>query len=131
MEKWMMVVAAVVVLLVAAIVAAFVAMTLLQMYSLPGGPVLPPGGLCQKPCHISLDGTNSCVRATEPMMCTMEYRLGDACVQYLQCTGDGFFSCQTVQTLEFEECIDCYKRCAASEVGFEGCENLCRPADAQ
>lgn len=121
MKAWMVAVAVLAVLLVAAAIAA-VAVFLAGAYLTP-----LPGGSCQRPCHISLDGPNSCVRATEPMACTMMYGLGDACLKYLECA-DNFGSCTTVRSSQFEQCLTCYKRCAASGVGFEGCENLCRPS---
>lgn len=120
MKTWMIALAVLAVLLVVAAIAA-VAIWLLPM-------LLPSAsGQCHAPCHISLDNEVSCVRATEPMMCTMEYRLGDACLQYLQCVDNGG-SCTTIRSPEFERCVDCYKTCIASEGGFEGCESLCRPS---
>jgi len=120
MKNWMAVLAVLAVLLV---VVAAVTLVLWRF------PALSPGGsgLCQRPCHISLDGQNSCVHSLEPMMCTLEYRLGDSCAQYIQCVDTGL-SCNTVTSPEYESCINCYKMCAASEGGFEGCENLCRPS---
>ncbi|NYZ74321.1 hypothetical protein H0O00_04205 [Candidatus Micrarchaeota archaeon] len=124
MKTWMIILAVLAVLLVVAVIVAVVAIWLLPLLS-PGG-----SGQCQKPCHISLDSPASCVRATEPMACTMMYGLGDACLQYLHCVDTGG-SCNTVTSPEFDECVACYKTCAASEGGFEGCENLCRPSPVQ
>ena len=78
--------------------------------------LIPPGSeitYCNKPCHISIGQINytqnliSCTGSNEPLMCTMEYRAGDICLKYLDCSiANG---CKSKLDPKFYECIACFE----------------------
>jgi len=69
---------------------------------------------CSKPCHISIGQVNytetppSCTGSGQTLMCTMEYRYGDVCLRYLNCTIDDD-TCTTTTDPKFHECIACFE----------------------
>lgn len=95
----------------------------------PPENVTPPKG-CYSPCHIDLGSEKAprCIASEGPAMCTLEFRLGDACLTYVHCDmseGD----CQTVLDPDFEGCVSCYKTCIEGipEGGdvFTVCDQVC------
>jgi hypothetical protein len=63
----------------------------------------------------------------EGLMCTMEYRLGDFCRQYVTC-GVVDNSCQPIKEARYEMCVSCVQACLDEEdplSSFE-CEDRCR-----
>jgi len=87
---------------------------------------------CSRPCHIYLESneTPSCISSDGPIACTLEYRLGDACLRYVGCdNSDG--TCATTLDPRFDGCISCYRQCIAEDdgsvEGFDRCENRCAP----
>lgn len=87
---------------------------------------------CLRPCHIYLESNEppSCISSDEPIACTLEYRLGDACLRYVGCEKVNG-TCATTLDPRFDGCISCYRQCIAegdtSAETFETCENLCAP----
>ena len=69
---------------------------------------------CSRPCHISIGQINytenppSCTGSVSPIACTMEYRYGDVCLKYLDCTiADS--TCKAAISPIFNECIACFE----------------------
>lgn len=62
------------------------------------------------------------------LMCTMEYRLGDFCRQYVDCSVvDGM--CQPVKDPRYETCVSCVETClsdAKDPSDAFSCEESCR-----
>jgi len=85
-------------------------------YEIPG---------CYKQCHINLNNPEfSCAAQAEPPICTMEYRAGDACLQYAHCgTVNG--ECQSILESEFYDCISCYQWCMNTTADIDSCEKEC------
>lgn len=87
----------------------------------PKNPEAGSGGCFVQNCH----GTDIQCGDRGPMMCTMEYRLGDACRKFVSCVRrDGV--CQADAVPQFAACVECVQRCAGSEQSnpFE-CESAC------
>jgi len=97
-------------------------------------------GDCQKPCHIDLGNYEGerpyyedapfCRRYPydKPRICTLDYKLGDACLMYLdyeEVNGE----CRTLIDPRFNDCISCFKKCVdetEDKDQFQRCENLCK-----
>lgn len=61
------------------------------------------------------------------LMCTMEYRIGDFCRQYVSCeTING--TCQPVEDSQYETCVSCVNECTDVEDPMNAfdCEANCR-----
>jgi hypothetical protein len=63
-----------------------------------------------------------------PQVCTMEYRLGDKCRQFVRCDSSGG-SCNLVTDPKYTSCKSCVEQCTA-KVGSDGtsafeCEAKC------
>jgi hypothetical protein len=99
---------------------------------IPGLPDAVASGACYKPCHIYLnpDEPPGCYEASLPGTCTLEYRLGDACLKYLSCKNVGG-QCEAELDPRFHTCISCYRLCTEMMNGsvdtFRNCELLCAP----
>ena len=74
--------------------------------------LIPPPEECFRPCHIYINQVNytnskpECSNATQ--MCTMEYRMGDICLKFVDCSTANN-SCTTNIDPEFYECIKCFE----------------------
>jgi len=91
--------------------------------------------MCVPPCHITLSEYDdpeyapTCIESAEPIACTEEYRMGDACLALIECTteeGD----CITELPPEFDECISCFRDCvkiSEDSADFMVCEEMCSP----
>ncbi|MFH1393685.1 MAG: hypothetical protein ABII71_05260 [Candidatus Micrarchaeota archaeon] len=99
----------------------------------PAGPGPEPQMMCVRPCHISLSDYDnaeflpSCIESTEPIACTEEYRLGDACLSLISCKIEND-SCTTTLQPEFTECISCFRDCmdiSEDPADFMVCEEMC------
>lgn len=87
----------------------------------PNNPEAGSGGCFVQNCH----GTEVQCGDRGPLMCTMEYRLGDACRKFVSCVRrDGV--CQADVVPQFTACVECVQRCAGSGQSnpFE-CESTC------
>lgn len=87
----------------------------------PTNPESASGGCFVQNCH----GTDVQCGDRGPLMCTMEYRLGDACRKFVSCVRkDG--ACQTSKQPQFDACVECVQRCAGSEQTDPfACESTC------
>lgn len=64
------------------------------------------GGCFMQNCH----GAEIICGEKGPLMCTMEYRIGDACRKYASCVkSDGV--CAVKKSPEFDRCINCVLQC--------------------
>lgn len=63
-------------------------------------------------CH----GLDLACGTDAPDVCTMEYRLGDKCRQYVQCTAGSSGSCTLVAGPQFNTCKSCVESCADTSV---------------
>lgn len=87
-------------------------------------------GDCSPPCHVSLDDGWTPACSAGQTMCTMEYRLGDACLGYVSCAKENG-ACAARIDPRFYPCVSCYRACMNASPGqdiFTYCENLCRMA---
>lgn len=75
----------------------------------PTGLPLPDTSCRLLTCH----GLNIKCGTGEPLMCTMEYQLGDKCLQYAQC-GIVNGVCSEIKNQAFENCKSCTQKCASA-----------------
>lgn len=73
----------------------------------------------------------SCGDVSEPIACTMEYRVGDGCRQFASCEiAQG--TCAPVLSARFEECKTCAQACesanAENPIDVLACESKCYDA---
>jgi|GEM_PF-1298768 len=112
--------------------AVFAVMLMLGCVSAPEEPpenITPPKG-CYSPCHVDLASEKppSCISSEGPVACTLEFRLGDACLSHVHCDMSGG-ECETIIDPDFEGCISCYRTCieGVPEGGdvFTVCDQVC------
>lgn len=64
-----------------------------------------------------------------PQMCTMEYAMGDRCLQYAKC-GIQNGKCQQILNSQFSECKSCIQSCininTDDSIEMFECENKCK-----
>jgi hypothetical protein len=79
--------------------------------------LIPPDNktvICSKPCHIYIktinytDNPPTCIASSEPQLCTLEYRSGDICLKYIECSLENK-ACKTTLDPKFDECISCFE----------------------
>jgi len=75
-------------------------------------------------CH----GLNIKCGISEPLICTMEYQLGDKCLQHAQC-GIINGACSEIKNSAFETCKSCMQNCmskSSADVQQQfACEQTC------
>lgn len=94
--------------------------------------LIPPENdtqVCSKPCHIYIGSVDysaepvSCISSSGPLICTMEYRSGDVCLRYVNCTAESG-SCKTTEDPKFMECITCFEDAISdNETSAEDCQS--------
>ncbi len=82
---------------------------------------------CYPPCHASLDEDWVPECSAKAPVCTLDYRLGDACLKYVHCERE-IGGCKARVDPEYCGCISCYRECAKTTNVtniIEYCDNLC------
>lgn len=91
----------------------------------PSDPTPPPTN--QASCGIEqCHGLDVTCGSNVPEACTMEYRLGDFCRQFVTCS-EVDNQCQRIEDPRFAECRSCVESCQETDpLESFNCEDACR-----